>query len=79
MNATRSRLERLIVIPAVMLLALIIPRSASIITDRIWPLFSAFDPEKIFLWLTIHHVLALVFRVLVMSFVFRMNFRQWQF
>jgi len=79
MNTTKSRLERLIVIPAVILLALIIPRSATIIANLVWPLLSAFDPEKVFLWVTVHHLLALAFTVFAMKFVFRMDFRQWGF
>ena len=77
MNMGKSRLERSIVIPAVVLLAFIIPRSATFLTDLVWPLASAIDPEKIFLWVSIHHVMALAFTVLVMKFVFRMDFRQW--
>ncbi len=79
MNTTKSRLERLIVIPAVVLLAFIIPRFASFLTDLVWPLVSAIDPETVFLWLTIHHILVLALTVLVMKFVFRMDFRQWGF
>ena len=75
MNTAKSRFERLIVIPAVVLLAFIIPRTATFLTDLAWPLVSAIDPEKVFLWVSIHHVLALVFTVLVMKFVFRMDFR----
>ena len=79
MNKPKSRLERLSVIPAVVLLAFIIPRSATAVTSLVWPLVSAIDPEKVFLWLSIHHVLALAFTVLVMKFVFKMDFRQWGF
>ncbi len=79
MNTTKSRLERLIVVPAVVLLAFIIPRFASFLTDLVWPLVSAIDPETVFLWLTIHHILVLALTVLVMKFVFRMDFRQWGF
>jgi len=79
MNTLKSRLERFIVIPAVVLLAFIIPLSATAVTSLVWPLVSAIDPEKVFLWLSIHHVLILAFTVLVMKFVFRMNLRQWGF
>lgn len=72
-----KNLERLIVIPAVALLAVsIIPGSASVVTDLIWPPVSAVDPEKVFLWITIHHILQLAFTVLVMKFVFRMDLHQ---
>jgi membrane protease YdiL (CAAX protease family) len=79
MNTPKSRRDRFIVIPAVVLLAFIIPRSATFLTDLVWLLVSAIDPEKVFLWVSIHHVLALAFTVLVMKFVFRMDFRQWGF
>jgi hypothetical protein len=78
-NTLKNRLERLIMIPAISLLVLFIPRSATIITDLAWPLVSVFDPEKVFLWVTIHHVLTLAFTVLVMKFVLRIDFRQWGF
>ncbi len=79
MNMGKSRLERSIVIPAVVLLAFIIPQSATFLTNLVWPLAIAIDPEKIYLWVSIHHVLVLAFTVLVMKFVFRMDFRQWGF
>ena len=80
MNTAKSRLERFIVIPAVVLLAVpIIPRFARVVTDLVWPLVSAIDPERVFLWISIHHVLQLVFTVLVMKLVFRMNLRDWGF
>ena len=78
MDMPRNRLERLIVIPAIALLAVfIIPRSARVVTNLVWPLVSAFDPERVFLWITIHHVLQLAFTVLVMKLVFRVDLRQW--
>ena len=74
-----TRLERLIVIPAVALLAVfIIPRSAGFVTDLVWPLVGAFDPT-VSGWITIHHVLQLVFTVLVMKFVFKIDLRQMGF
>ncbi len=79
MNTAKRRLELLIVFPAVVLLAFIIPRSATVVTNLVWPLVSAIDPEKVYLWISIHHVLVLAFTVLVMKFVFRMNLRQWGF
>ena len=79
MNTAKSRLEQLIVIPAVVLLAFIIPRSATVVTNLVWPLVSAIDPEKVYLWISIHHVLTLAFTILVMKFVFRMSLRQWGF
>jgi len=80
MNTPKNRLERLIEIPAVALLAVfIIPRSASVVTNLVWPLVSAIDPERVFLWISIQHVLALAFTVLVMKFVFRIDLRQWGF
>ncbi len=79
MNTRKHRLERLIVIPVVVLLAFIIPISARFVVDIVWPLVSAFDPEKIFLWKSLRHILMLVFTVLAMRFVFRMNLRQWGF
>ncbi len=79
MNAPKNRLERYVVIPAVVLLAFIIPRFATFLTDLAWPLVSAIDPDKVYLWVSIHHVLVLAFTVLVMKFVFRMDFRQWGF
>ena len=77
MDTTKSRLERSIVIPAVVLLAFIIPRSATVVTDLVWPLVSAIDPDRVFLWISIHHVLTLAFTVLVMKLVFRIDLRQW--
>ena len=78
-NTLKNRLGQLIMIPVIALLVLIIPRSATIVTDLAWPLVSVFDPEKVFLWVTIHHVLTLAFTVLVMKFALRIDFRQWGF
>lgn len=77
MDKPGNRLERSIATLAIGLLAVfIIPRSARVVADLVWPLVSAFDPERVFLWITIHHVLQLAFTVLVMIFVFRMDLRQ---
>jgi len=75
-----KRLGRIIVIPAIAFLAIfIIPRSAVFVTNLVWPLVSAFDPEKVFLPETIRYVLQLVITGFVMRFVFRVNLRQWGF
>jgi membrane protease YdiL (CAAX protease family) len=74
-----TRLERLIVIPAVILLAFIILRSTRFITDLVWPLVSALDPDAVFLWKIIRHLLQLAFTVLVMTFVFKIDLRQMGF
>ena len=77
---TNSRLERLIVTLAVILLAVpIIPHSARVVTNLIWPSVSAIDPEKVYLWISIHHLLQLAFTVLVMKFIFRMKLCDWGF
>ena len=71
----KNRIERSIATLAIGLLA--VPQSAVFLTDRIWPLVSALDPDNVFLWISIHHLLELVFTVLVMQFVFRKNLHQW--
>jgi len=77
---TPGNRRRLMAILAIALLAVfVIPRSATVVTDLVWPLVSTVDPEKVFLWLIIHHVLVLAFTVLVMKFIFRIDFRQWGF
>ncbi len=55
MNTPMSPLKGFSVIPAVALLALIIPRSATFLTDLVWPWVSAIDPEKVFLRVDIGH------------------------
>jgi len=79
MDKPKTRLERLIATLAIGLLAvIIIPQSAVFLTDLVWPLVGGFDPT-VSGWITIHHLLQLVFTVLVMKFVFGMNLRQWGF
>ncbi len=79
MDKPKSRLERLIATLAIGLLAvIIIPQAAVFLTDLVWPLVGGFDPT-VSGWITIHHLLQLVFTVLVMKFVFGMNLRQWGF
>jgi len=80
LHEPKNRLERLIAILAISMLAVfIIPRSTRLVADLVWPLVSAFDPEKVFLWLSIRHVLMLIFTVLIMKFFFKKGFRQWGF
>ena len=52
---------------------------ARFVTNLVWPLVSAFDPEKVFLPEIIRYVLQLALTGLVMRFVFRVNLRQWGF
>ncbi len=79
MDTPKNRLERLIVIPAIALLALFMLYPARFVTNLVWPLVSAFDPEKVFLPETIRYVFQLVITGLVMRFVFRVALRQWGF
>jgi len=77
---TNKRLERFFVTLAVALLAFpVIPHSARVVTELIWPSISEIDPERVYLWISIHHVFQLAFTVLVMKFIFRMKFRDWGF
>ena len=79
MEMPRNRLERAIATLAIGLLAVfIIPRSASFVTDLVWPRVGAFDPT-VSGWITIHHVLQLAFTILVMKFLFRTDLRHWGF
>ena len=68
MSTAEDRRGRFIVVPGIAILALLIPRCATIVTNIVWPLVSAADPERVFLWTSIHHVLALAFTVLVMMY-----------
>jgi membrane protease YdiL (CAAX protease family) len=76
MKSTKESLKQIFIIPAVAFLAIsIIPGLASVVTNLIWPMVSSFDPERVFLWITIQHIIQLVLIVLVMKFVFRMDLR----
>jgi len=75
----KNGLKRIIVIPAIALLALCMFYPARLITNLVWPLVSAFDPEKIFLPETIRYVFQLAITGLVMRFVLRVNLGQWGF
>ena len=79
MDKPKNRLKRLIVIPAIALLALFMFYPARFVTNLVWPLVSAFDPEKVFLPETIRYVFQLAITGLVMRFVFRVGLRQWGF
>jgi len=75
-----KRLERFMVTLAVALLAFpVIPHSARVVTELIWPSISEIDPEGVYLWISIHHVFQLAFTVLVMKFIFRLKLRDWGF
>lgn len=77
MDQSSNRLEPLIAIPAIALLAVfVIPRSALVLTDLAWPLVSAIDPDRVFMRYTIHHLLQLAFTLIAMKFVFRLDLRQ---
>jgi membrane protease YdiL (CAAX protease family) len=79
MDTHTNRLEPWIVIPLTGFLAVsVIPGSASLVTNLIWPAVSFIDPGKVYLWITIHHVLQLAFTIFLMM-CFRKSFREWGF
>jgi len=80
MEMLKHRFQQLFVILGMTLLAVyILPFTARIAADLIWPWVSAFDPERVFLWISIHHIVMLALTVLVMKFVFKKNLSQWGF
>jgi len=69
MDEPKNRLKRLIVIPAIALLALLMHFPARFVANLVCPLVSAFDPENVFLLEIIRYVFQLAITGLVMRFV----------
>ncbi len=63
----------------VFLAIILVPRASSAVTRLIWPMVSSIDPDDAFLWITIHHILQLVFTVLLMKLYFKSSLDQWGF
>lgn len=60
---------------AVFLAVLLIPFVSRFPADAMWPVVSSVDPDKAFLWITMHHVVQLALTLLVLLLVFRLPLR----
>jgi len=64
----------------VIIAAWFIPKLSGVIADFIYPFFKSFDPDEIFLWITIHHIFQLAFTIIVMLMLSRkLDLKQWGF
>jgi len=57
----------------------IIPRLSSFFTDLIFPYIQNLDPDKAFLWISIHHVFQIALTIVAMKLYFRSKLSDWGF
>ena len=56
-----------------------IPPIASQLTELIYPSVSEYDPDDVFLWITVHHIIQLILTIIVMLILARGNLSVWGF
>ncbi len=57
----------------------IIPRISTILADIIYPSIGHLDPDRVFLWISIHHIFQLLLTLLIMRLYFNTRFEKWGF
>jgi len=55
--------DLIVVIVAVMF----IPKLAGVLTHKVYPFLSSLDPDKVFLWISIHHIFQLLLSLVLMK------------